>query len=1007
MAPQVTGARQGVSAMARVAPRVSSRNPGARLCFSKVRLLARFVTIATLCVASTFQTTNALSLAVDVGSETTTVAVTRRGGTTRDVAVVPDDRGERRTPSLVGWTELGDRVFGTDANSLRMACPSCVMTNPKALLGIPYEFAETYWVLRYGDAGDWIHAGCTNASGVVQIRVPKALQSAAFNEFGSTVPPLAPETVVAALLEDAARRAFVGTGEGIGDEGYNCKGTKQSTTNAQYRLSPFVRKIETLSIAVPNWWSQAQRQKLLRAARIAGFAKTALVSEAAAACVVLAQRMQDDWNKELKERLATCSSSKQTQFLKNKVYGKVTLVVVGVGARNSFAAAARITGEVFGGDRKSTGKISSSTKYTHTSQKIPPTIRVRIEMLQSEWEDGNSGGGRLDLDVAIRALRDGTRLAGAETKTKKQTTGGRNNSEKNTDVLAKDRLGTKNHKSAVRLLTASQRAKEVLSANTETVLDARGFFPDGGDLTSAIGRDVFENSDDGNNQDGDTERAASNTIAVSIAPLRRLLKRVGGVDSIDFIELVGGGARVPAVQKAIENVVAQSSDTTSKSKTTPIHKRLNLEETVAVGAGIVGTNSTKRSEASESKQKAKDLLSKKKTNKSTARRVRALEADSAAASRQVKETPSLTDSYPHLMKAFVLSGSDKNSENNVEHVLFRPGASVPSRNVVSLDLVRDDTLVIALTETARTRALEAAAHSEETEKKTELDVFGRVVSSQTNESGSVLPPSAFPSPFATYRVTGVHGAVKKAFVSAGQTAAAGATGTVRLHFALDRSGLVVFEKATVEVEVADTGTDTNTDKTGKGTTKKEKETKPTRVVGALVVTEVSNDDSFSTKLAETEIDRQRKILRWLRKRDASKLEKDAALSALEGDALRLRDRLERSVMRGEDTEKLQEKQNLENVLHLVDLFLSTETETELEETKLLRLELSASWDDFFESMGPDDTGAHENGVDEVKEGEDYETEARKTRRELEELVEELVEKLEACEGRRHEARAEL
>jgi hypothetical protein len=321
--------------MARVAPRVSSRNPGARLCFSKVRLLARFVTIATLCVASTFQTTNALSLAVDVGSETTTVAVTRRGGTTRDVAVVPDDRGERQTPSLVGWTELGDRVFGTDANSLRMACPSCVMTNPKALLGIPYEFAETYWGLRYGDAGDWIHMDGNNSSGVVQIRVPKALQSAAFNEFASTVPPLAPETVVAMLLEDAARRAFVGTGEEIGDEGYKGKGTKRSTTNAQYRLSPFVLKIETLSIAVPNWWSQAQRQKLLRAARIAGFAKTALVSEAAAACVVLAQRMQDDWNKELKERLATCSSSKQTQILKNKVYGKVTLVVVGVGARNS------------------------------------------------------------------------------------------------------------------------------------------------------------------------------------------------------------------------------------------------------------------------------------------------------------------------------------------------------------------------------------------------------------------------------------------------------------------------------------------------------------------------------------------------------------------------------------------------------------------------------------------------------------------------------------------------
>ena len=943
--------------------------------------------------------THALSLAVDVGAESTTVAATRTNGSTRDVQIVPDDRGGRSSPSLVGFTDKdGSRVFGTDASSLRLTCPKCVLTDPKSLLGIPAGDAGEYWNPVYGSSGDWImeHGSKNNEQeGFVRLTLPNVLRDAAAAESRKNISTLlAPETTFAMLLEDAARRAY----QSIGDN-EKIEGT----------APPYVKHVQTLSIAVPGWWSQYQKRQILQSAKIAGFEKTALVSEGAAAAITLGQRLQDEWTKELKETMAAGSASIQS---KDKVTHKVTVVLVGVGARNSFACAARFTGEIV--KPSSSSKNKSKTKYAP-----PPQIRVKIEMLQSEWEDRGGGGRDLDLNVAQRALRDGKRAGeGVDEKKSKSFFGSSKESENNADVLAAD-LKSNNYKSTVRLLTAARRAKEVLSANTDVVLDARGFFGDGGDLNAEIGRDVFES--DGSDEKNENEKnIQSNTITNAVAPFRRLLERRGGTATCDFIELVGGGACVPAVQHAIEQVVKQSSDALSKQSVNkkthvpPMNKRLNLEEAVAVGVGIVSTNATTRSESLKLKDEAKTLLQNKKTGRSTAQRVRALEADADAAARRVKDAPSITDSYPHVLKASIVTGA---GTGTVETTVFRPGAPIPSRRVIDIDLVRDDTLVVKLMETARSTVGDEHSGTKENQNAPrEVDVFGRYIwQGQHFRRGSSLPPvfhssdtlDSTPSPFVSYEISGVVDALKKAFASVGQTAAPGATAKVQLHFALDRSGVVVFEKATVDVEVVeisekqDTTKDSSKGKKKKGS-KKESDTspKPKIITSALLVTEVSSQ----TNLSDASISRERHLLKWLRQRDEEKLKSDAAASQLEGDVLQARDRLERLVETGVGEDTKQTQNALEKVLEEVDSFLSAEEATTktIAATQGLRRKLLDAATSFFTAAGDAEDDADDSEGDENSESGDA-----SIVKELEERITKLEEKLEACQGRKDARKNEL
>ena len=130
-----TRAHRGVASVRARARRAAMRRLGARGGAARARSASLALAAFTLaCLWSA----DAFSIGIDLGSESTTVAASRSGGSARDVSVVPDDRGGRSSPSLVGFTEKhAARVFGADAESLRATCPRCVFSDPRSLMAVP------------------------------------------------------------------------------------------------------------------------------------------------------------------------------------------------------------------------------------------------------------------------------------------------------------------------------------------------------------------------------------------------------------------------------------------------------------------------------------------------------------------------------------------------------------------------------------------------------------------------------------------------------------------------------------------------------------------------------------------------------------------------------------------------------------------------------------------------------------------------------------------------------
>ena len=130
-----TQAHRGVASVRARARRSAMRRARARGGDTRARSASLVLAAATLaCLASA----DAFSIGIDLGAESTTVAASRSGGSARDVSVVPDDRGGRSSPSLVGFTERhAARVLGADAESLRATCPRCVFSDPRSLVGVP------------------------------------------------------------------------------------------------------------------------------------------------------------------------------------------------------------------------------------------------------------------------------------------------------------------------------------------------------------------------------------------------------------------------------------------------------------------------------------------------------------------------------------------------------------------------------------------------------------------------------------------------------------------------------------------------------------------------------------------------------------------------------------------------------------------------------------------------------------------------------------------------------
>ena len=964
-----------------------------------------FVAATLACLASS----DAFSLGIDVGADSTTVAASR-SSSTRDVSVVPDDRGGRSSPSLVGFTERhAARVLGADAETLRSTCPRCVFGDPRSLVG--------------ADVADDL------IDGRGRVPFPSALKRARAETGPEGIgidsddsDSFRPETLAAMVVEDAARRASRATSEA---EARLVGRTPASSTNTRasrvmdasyesYDSSSYASNIATAALAVPGWWSQRRRRAFLDAATVAGIPrnKTTLVSETAAAAVILALRFQDEWNRDLANDVSNSnpkrgkreSERRLGENVSNKRQKSVTVALFGVGARSAWASAVRFTADAAdaaGVKKSATVKKSAAKKQGVSASRAQ--IRVRAEVLQQEWAEGHGGGWALDADVAAAAVRLGKRHT-SENAEDGTLVSNDDDDESRAEIA---RLASTDERSAARLMAAARRAKEVLSANAEATLEARGFFPDGSDLVAEIGReDVFANE----TPDGEEY------VAAATAPLRRLLARRGG--AIDAVELVGGGARVPAVQAAARAAVDRARENAKASKASrerrksvsresreprksvPIHTRLNLEEAVAIGAATVAANATKRAEAFAARAEAKALAKKK--GKGNAQRARAADADAAAAARALRETPAVTDAFPRFVSLVVTEKiSEKISSPSASRgsvAVFRPGAGVPSRRDVVLARVRSG-FEVALVE------------SETEENLTEKD---------TKKNSRV---------FARFKVEGVEANVASAFASLGSAregdpdskkriARIAAYGiSVTLRFAVDRGGVATLEKATSAVEVREGSAEV--------------------VEGALRVTETELEpepDPYAGRFGKSrlaELEAERRALRWLRSRDEARAAADAAASALEGDALRTRDRLERAVERATRASSPGDEARedvaatrfaLEKALDAADDALAAtffpdsdsndsndsndsesssafDAKRRVSATRRLRRELVDAADAFFERVREDEEDEEEKNpnVSSSSDGEkSSEADAAKLVLELEDRVAELERDLDAC-----------
>ena len=999
-----TQAHLGVPPTRARACRAAMRRARARGGPARARSASLVFVAATLaCLASS----DAFSLGIDVGADSTTVAASR-SSSTRDVSVVPDDRGGRSSPSLVGFTERhAARVLGADAETLRSTCPRCVFGDPRSLVG----------------------ADVLSDDGRGRVPFPSALKRARAETGPEGIgidsddsDSFRPETLAAMVVEDAARRAsramtseaslsLRGRASPSGGERVERVGrtpASRVTTRASRVMdassyehsSSYASNIATAALAVPGWWSQRRRRAFLDAATVAGIPrnKTTLVSETAAAAVILALRFQDEWNRDLANDVSNSNpkrgkrvSERRFVNVNPKRQKSVTVALFGVGARSAWASAVRFTADAAdaaGVKKSATVKKSAAKKQGVSASRAQ--IRVRAEVLQQEWAEGHGGGWALDADVAAAAVRLGKRHTSENTSEEGTLVSNDDDDESRAEIA---RLASTDERSAARLMAAARRAKEVLSANAEATLEARGFFPDGSDLVAEIGReDVFANE----TPDGEEY------VAAATAPLRRLLARRGG--AIDAVELVGGGARVPAVQaaaraavdRARENAKASKASKASRErKSVPIHTRLNLEEAVAIGAATVAANATKRAEAFAARAEAKALAKKK--GKGNAQRARAADADAAAAARALRETPAVTDAFPRFVSLVVTEKISSPSASRGSVAVFRPGAGVPSRRDVVLARVRS--------------GFEVALVESETEENL------------TDENLTETDTKHFePRVFARFKVEGVEANVASAFASLGSAregdpdskkriARIAAYGiSVTLRFAVDRGGVVTLEKATSAVEVREGSAEV--------------------VEGALRVTETELEpepDPYTGRFGKSrlaELEAERRALRWLRSRDEARAAADAAASALEGDALRTRDRLERAVERATRASSPGDEARedvaatrfaLEKALDAADDALAAtffpdsdsndsndssafDAKRRVSATRRLRRELVDAADAFFERVREDEEDEEEKNpnVSSSSDALSSEADAAKLVLELEDRVAELERDLDAC-----------
>jgi hypoxia up-regulated 1 len=410
-------------------------------------VLIALVSLALLLLA---QGALAALMAIDLGSENLKVSIVQPSKI--PISIVLNEMSKRKTAASVAVVN-GERLVGEDAAALAARFPDKVFSGFRDLLGKRYDDTSVI-------------------SDREQRKLPFEILQAgnrstvAFRTDGSS--GLTVEEAVASLFEYAASLA------------------KESADGVP---------VTDCVIAVPSYYTPAQRQAIHDAAGLAGLNVLTLVNSHAAAA--LQYGIERDFG------------------------GKHELVIFyDLGAKSAEAALVEFSSFDDGGKQVS-----------------------QFEVKDVAWVKQNAGGDALEA-VIVDLLVEKFVEAG--------------NSKE--EVLS-------NKRAVAKLRKQAQKAKHVLSANTEVGVSIEDLLPDI-DLRTQLTREEFE-------------KASVNVIERAVAPLKAILNRNSiNVDDLAGVELLGGSSRVPLVKSTLSELL--------KGRALDAH--LDADEAVVMGAGYIAAN---------------------------------------------------------------------------------------------------------------------------------------------------------------------------------------------------------------------------------------------------------------------------------------------------------------------------------------------------------------------------------------------------------------------------------
>ena len=372
---------------------------------------------------------------LDVGNDASCVAVARKRG----VDVLLNKESSRETPSMVSF---GDkmRFLGTDAAGKVAMNPRNTVHNLKRLLGkkfndplVQRELPRLPFKVTEDPAG----GGCL-------VHATYAGEACTFT----------PEQLVAMVLVDLKRVAEAAGGVAPGAAHDAC-------------------------LAVPSYYTEAERHAMLAACHVADVKCLRLINETTAIA---------------------------------PAYGiyKTDLPAPAAGSAEAAAAAAADAAAGAGGADVKVAFVDVGHSATQVS--VVSLRKTGLKVLAHAWD--RCLGGRDFDELLYEHFR-------AEFKAAKKL-----------DVA-------ENAKSALRLRTACEKVKKVLSANAEAPLAIECLMEDT-DIRGAITREAFE-------------AMAAPLLSRFAAPIRAALSQAGlKPEDVSIVELVGSGTRVPAIARVVE-----------------------------------------------------------------------------------------------------------------------------------------------------------------------------------------------------------------------------------------------------------------------------------------------------------------------------------------------------------------------------------------------------------------------------------------------------------------------